>query len=180
MSAIRKFAFFKERVHAEGGFEAPRPITRVAGVAIFANPFAQRSVQDLSELFDTGERIGTLLMQELLPLLSGQVVSYGKCALVGVGGDLEHGHALIHPKLGRVMREPIGGGSALIPSTAKVCAAGASVDVPLGHKDEAWSFAHFDAMTIAVADAPRCNELVLAVALADGGRPVPRVGERRQ
>ena len=100
-------------------------------------------------------------------------------AIVGVSGDLEHGHALLHPRLGKAMRDPIGGGQALIPSAAKVGAAGAMLDIPLGHKDDAWSFDHFDAMSVSVADAPRPDELLMAIALADGGRPVPRAGKTR-
>ena len=118
-------------------------------------------------------------MARMLPLLDGPAVSYGKGAIVGVDGDLEHGHALLHPRLGKAMRDPIGGGQALIPSAAKVGAAGAVLDVPLGHKDDAWSFDHFDAMTISVADAPRPGEILMAIALADGGRPVPRTGKAR-
>ena len=87
--------------------------------------------------------------------------------------------AVCHPKLGKPMREAVGGGEALIPSNVKVAAAGASIDVPLGHKDNAWSFDHFDTLTIAVPDAPRPDEIVVVVAVADGGRPHPRVGKGR-
>ena len=97
-------------------------------------------------------------------------------AVVGVAGDLEHGGAMIHPKLGKPMRAAVGGGKALIPSNAKVAAAGTSIDLPLGHKDEAWSFDHFDTMTVMIADAPRPDEIVLCMAVSDGGRPHPRVG----
>jgi hypothetical protein len=89
---------------------------------------------------------------------------------------MEQGGAMIHPKLGKPMRAAIGGGKAVIPSNAKITAPGASIDIPLGHKDEAWSFDHFDTMTITVADAPLPDEIVLCMAVADGGRPHPRVG----
>ena len=89
---------------------------------------------------------------------------------------MEHGGALIHPKLGKPMRAAVGGGEALIPSNCKIAAVGVPIDIPLGHKDKAWSFDHFDTMTIMVADAPRPNEIVLCIAVADGGRPLPRVG----
>ena len=176
---IRKIVTFKERILGEGGKACAEPVTRVAGAAVFTNPFAGRFEDDLSALFDAGGELGERLMGELLPLVPNPVVSYGKAALVGVNCDLENGHALLHPKLGKPMREPIGGGEALIPSAAKVAAAGATLDVPLGHKDNAWSFDHFDAMTICVPDAPRADELVMVVALADGGRPVPRCGQGR-
>jgi hypothetical protein len=148
-------------------------------VGIVNNPFAGKFVEDLDELFDLGETLGQHLMTMMLPRLPGPAVSYGKAAIVGIDGDLEHGHAMIHPKLGKAMRDPIGGGQALIPSAAKVASAGSAIDVPLGHKDDAWSFDHFDAMTVVVADAPRADEIMMAIVICDGGRPVPRVGKAR-
>ena len=176
---LRKHVIFKEVVFSEGGRPAPTPVTRVAGLGVIANPFAGRFADDLSRLFDIGLELGAALMDEMTPLLAGPARSYGKAAIVGANGDLEHGHALLHPKLGKAMRAPIGGGEALIPSTAKVGGIGAGIDIPLGHKDDAWSFDHFDAMYVAIADAPRADEIVLAIAIADGGRPVPRVGGTR-
>ena len=176
---LRKHVVLKETIRSEGGFPAPTPVIRVAGLGVIANPFAGRSVDDLSRLFDIGLELGEALMADMVPLLAGPAVSYGKAAIVGAGGDLEHGHALLHPKLGKAMREPIGGGRSLIPSAAKIGAVGAAIDIPLGHKDDAWSFDHFDAMTVALSDAPRPGEIVLAIAIADGGRPVPRVGTTR-
>ena len=178
-SEVRKLVVLKEIVMSEGGRSAAKPICRVAGIGVFANPCSGRFVDDLSELFEVGFTLGQALMARMLPLLDGPAVSYGKGAIVGVDGDLEHGHALLHPRLGKAMRDPIGGGQALIPSAAKVGGAGAALDVPLGHKDDAWSFDHFDAMTISVADAPRPGEILMAIALADGGRPVPRTGKAR-
>jgi len=110
-------------------------------------------------------------------MLGGDPVSYGKAALVGIDGDLEHGGATIHPKLGKPMRAAVGGGKSLIPSNAKVVAAGAAMDLPLGHKDEAWSFDHFDTMTVMIADAPRPDEIVVCMAVSDGPRPNPRCGK---
>jgi hypothetical protein len=176
---IRKTVVIHETIHGEGGGDCSTAVNRVAGVAIVSNPYAGKFVEDLDELFDLGAALGEQLMALMLPQLPGTASSYGKAAIVGVDGDLEHGHALIHPKLGKVMRGPIGGGEALIPSAAKVAAAGASIDLPLGHKDDAWSFDHFDAMTIAVADAPRPDEIMMAIAICDGGRPIPRVGKTR-
>ena len=145
-------------------------------MAVIRNPFADRFVEDLSPLFDLGGRLGEQLMSKAVGLLTGPPVSYGKAALVGVAGDLEHGGAMIHPKLGKPMRAAVGGGKALIPSNAKVAAMGTPIDLPLGHKDEAWSFDHFDTITVMIADAPRPDEIVLCMAVADGGRPRPRVG----
>lgn len=176
---IRKIAVYSERLLAEAGAPAPVPITRVAVAGIVANPLAGRCEADLSALFDMGAELGAMLTREALAALPGQAVSYGKAAIVGVNGDIEHGHAMLHPKLGKAMRDPIGGGAALIPSTAKLAAAGAALDVPLGHKDDAWSFDHFDAMTICVADSPRPVEIMMVVAFADGGRVNARVGKER-
>ena len=173
---VRKTLLIKEIIETDGSGEACDPITRVAAMAVVRNPFAGRFGEDLSPLFDMGGVLGDRLMAEAVAALGGPPVSYGKAALVGVNGDLEHGGALIHPKLGKPMRASVGGGKALIPSNAKVGAIGASVDLPLGHKDEAWSFDHLDTITLMVGDAPRPDEIVLFMALADGGRPLPRVG----
>ncbi len=127
-------------------------------------------------MFDIGGQLGDSLMAEAVAMLATAPVSYGKAAIVGADGDMEHGGAMIHPKLGKPMRAAVGGGKALIPSNVKVAGVGVPIDLPLGHKDEAWSFDHFDTMTIMVADAPRVDEIVFCMAVADGGRPIPRVG----
>ena len=173
---IRKTVIIKETIEADGAGKACDPITRVAALAVIKNPFAGQFVEDLSPLFDYGGQLGERLMNDAVKMLGGPPVSYGKAAIVGTDGDLEHGGAMIHPKLGKPMREAVGGGKALIPSNAKIAAAGVPIDLPLGHKDEAWSFDHFDTMTVMVADAPRSDEIVLCMAVADGGRPHPRVG----
>ncbi|MBO1041166.1 amino acid synthesis family protein [Brucella pituitosa] len=176
---IRKIFFQQERVFSDTFLPAARPIRRVAGVAVITNPFAGQGAQSLDPLFEIGENIGEMLASEMQAMFSSAVTSYGKAALVGMDGELEHGHALIHPRLGRAMRKEIGGGEALIPSVAKVCSSGSTIDVPLGNKDDAWSFDHFDTITVSCADAPRAGELALVVAFADGGRPVARIGTGR-
>ncbi len=173
---IRKTGFIRETIEADAFGERCDPITRVVAFAVLRNPFAGRFVEDLSPLFDVSGELGERLMGEAVSMLAGPPVSYGKAAIVGLAGDLEHGGAVIHPKLGKPMRAAVGGGKALIPSNARVAAPGASIDIPLGHKDEAWSFAHFDTITVMVADAPRPDEIALFMAVADGGRPRPRVG----
>ncbi|MDD9877310.1 MAG: amino acid synthesis family protein [Magnetovibrio sp.] len=172
----RKTVMITETIEADGFGKACGPIVRVAALAVVRNPFAGKFVDDLSELFDLGGRLGERLMGDAVGLLGGDPVSYGKAAIVGVDGELEHGGAMIHPKLGKPMRAAVGGGAALIPSNAKIAGVGAAIDLPLGHKEEAWSFDHFDTMTVMVADAPRPDEIVLCMAVADGGRPHPRVG----
>ena len=173
---IRKTMMIKETIEADGVGKACDPIVRVAAVAVIQNPFAGRFVEDLSSLFDIGGQLGEKLMADAVNMLGGQPVSYGKAAIVGVAGDMEHGGAILHPKMGKPMRAAVGGGEALIPSNAKVAAAGVPIDLPLGHKDEAWSFDHFDTMTLMVADAPRPDEIVVCMAVSDGPRPHPRVG----
>jgi len=166
----------KETIEAGGFGKACDPITRVVAVAVIQNPFAGRFVDDLSPLFDVSGQLGERLMGDAVDMLAGSPISYGKAAIVGVDGEMEHGGAVLHPKLGKPMRAAVGGGKALIPSNAKVAAAGVPIDLPLGHKDEAWSFDHFDTMTVMVADAPRPDEIVVCMAVSDGPRPHPRVG----
>jgi len=173
---VRKTLFLKEVIEADNVGKACSPITRVVAMAVFQNPFAGRFEEDLSPLFDISRALGERLMEDVVAQLAGPPVSYGKAAIVGVDGDLEHGGAVIHPKLGKPMRDAVGGGAALIASNAKVAALGSPIDMPLGHKDEAWSFNHFDTITVMVADAPRPDEIVLCMGVADGGRPHPRVG----
>ncbi len=173
---LRKTVIVKETIEADD-FGAPcAPIVRVAALAVIRNPFAGKQADDLTPLFDMGGELGVRLMDDLVALLGGAPVSYGKAAIVGTAGRMEHGGAMTHPKLGKPMRAAVGGGKALIPSNVKVAAIGAAIDLPLGHKDEAWSFDHFDTITVMVADAPRPDEIVLCMAVADGGRPRPRVG----
>jgi hypothetical protein len=180
MTQIRKIVFVEERILAEGGQAAARPVTRVAGIAVIANPFAGKGhVADLSALFEVGAKLGETLMPDLVRRLPHPATSYGKAAIVGVAGDFEQGGALIHPKLGKPMRAAVGGGEAIISSNVKVAPAGTAIDVPLAHKDDIWSFDHFDTMTVMVADAPRPDEIAVIMIAADGGRVVPRLGKGR-
>jgi hypothetical protein len=176
MVEIRKIITTREVILSELGIEAPRPVVRAVGMAVIVNPFAGRFVDDLHPLFEAGAMLGERLMPELVKLLDRPAVSYGKGALVGVNGEMEHGGACVHPMLGKPMRAEIGGGKAVISSNVKVAAAGASLDVPLGHKDDSWSFPHFDTITVSVADAPRPNEILVMMAIADGGRLRNRCG----
>src|SRR5262245_12494277 len=171
MVDIRKIITTCEMVLSEIGVAAPRPVVRAVGMAVIRNPFAGRFVDDLQPLFEAGAMLGERLMPELVNLLDGPAVSYGKGALVGVNGEMEHGGACVHPMLGKPMRAAIGGGKAVISSNVKVASAGTSLDVPLGHKDDSWSFPHFDTITVSVTDAPRPDEILVVMAVADGGRP---------
>jgi Amino acid synthesis len=133
-------------------------------------------VEDLTELFGAGRAVGEQLMPEVVRMLAQSPISYGKGAIVGISGEFEHGGACIHPMLGKPMRAAVGGGKAVIPSNVKVAACGASIDVPLTHKDNSWSFDHFDTMTVSMPDGPKPDEIVVIMAVADGGRLHPRCG----
>jgi hypothetical protein len=176
MVEIRKTITLPETAFSELGVEEARPITRAVGVAVIQNPFVGQFVDDLRPLFEAEALVGEQLMPELVKLLDGPAVSHGKGAIVGVAGEMEHGAACIHPMLGKPMRAAIGGGKAVIGSNVKVAAAGALLDVPLGHKDDSWSFPHFDTITVSVADAPRPDEILVVMAIADGGRLRNRCG----
>jgi hypothetical protein len=172
---IRRLLTIKEIIQAEGGLPAIEPVTRVAACAVIENPLAGQASDDLGALIPLGADLGERLVRECLAQLSRAPIAYGKAAIIGLDGDIEHGAAILHPRMGKPMRDAIGGGAAIIPSNVKIAAAGASIDVPLGHKDDVWSFDHIDTMTVMVPGAPRPKELVVIVVLSDGGRPRPRV-----
>lgn len=177
--AIRKLITTVEETRREQGREISTPIRRAAAIAVIDNPFAGRYVEDLSELIDFSVELGALLVKNAVAALGiegPRVHSYGKAAAVGEEGELEHAAALLHPKFGGPIREALGGGAALIPSSKKRGGPGISIDIPLGHKDAAYVRSHFDGMEVRVTDAPRAREIVVALAIADGGRPFPRVG----
>jgi hypothetical protein len=178
--AARKIIVSKESIYADGGRNAAHVTTRVCAVAVIANPFAGRFADDLSTMFDLGAQLAERLMPEALALLSHDPIAYGKAAIVGVNGELEHAAALLHPKMGKPIRAAIGGGEAIIPSNSKVAAAGTAIDVPLGHKDNVWSFDEIDTISVSVPDAPRPDEIVVVIAVSDGPRPHARVGKGRQ
>jgi hypothetical protein len=148
-------------------------------MAVIANPYAGRYSENLDELIAIGEELGALLGQKCVQALGitpGQAHSYGKAAIVGEGGELEHAAAILHPKLGAPLRQAVEKGAALVPSAKKCGGMGAAIDVPLGHKDAAFVRSHFDAMEARVSDAPRAAEIVVAVVVTDSGRPLPRIG----
>ncbi len=127
-------------------------------------------------MFEIGKVVGETLIGEMVGLLRVPRLSYGKGAIVGLAGEKEHGGACVHPMLGKPMRGAIGGGKAVIVSNVKVAPAGTPLDVPLGHKDDEFSFDHFDTMTVFVPDGPRPDRSWWPWCLQDGGRPLPRCG----
>lgn len=176
---IRKIVTFVEETHIEMSRSVHPPTRRAAAAAVIENPFAGKFVEDLSELMTIGEELGDLLTQRAVAALAippAQVESYGKAAAVGENGEIEHAAAVLHPKLGAPVRKFIGKGAALIPSSKKRGGLGVPLDIPLGHKDAAFVRSHFDGMEVRINDAPRANEIVVAIAVTDSGRPLPRVG----
>lgn len=176
---IRKIVTVVEETRSEMGRPVEPATRRAAAVAVVENPFAGSYAENLSELVDIGEELGALLAEravEALGIEGPSAQSYGKAAIVGENGELEHAAAILHPKLGAPVRRVLGKGAALIPSAKKRGGPGTPVDVPLGHKDAAFVRSHFDAMEVRVTDAPRADEILVAVAVTDSGRPLPRIG----
>ena len=176
---IRKLITFVEETQSEMDQTVDPPTRRAAAAAVIENPFAGRYVDDLTELTEIGEELGALLTERAIAALGiagAAAESYGKAAAVGENGELEHAAAVLHPKLGTPVRKILGKGAALIPSSKKRGGLGVPLDIPLGHKDAAFVRSHFDGMEIRVSDAPRTNEILVAVAVTDSGRPLPRVG----
>jgi hypothetical protein len=176
---IRKIAVVVEEVLTEAGEPVSPPTRRAAAIAVIRNPFAGRYVKDLSVLIEQGAELGGILAAKCVAALgieASQAESYGKAALVGEDGELEHAAALLHPAMGKPVRDTLGGGAALIPSSKGRGTMGMAFDIPLGHKDAAFVRSHFDGMMVRVSDAPRPAEIVVAVAVTDSGRPLPRVG----
>lgn len=176
---IRKLVVQVDETHREMDREVNPPTRRALAMAVIHNPCAGRYVESLDELIAIGEELGGLLGQrcvQALGIAPEQAHSYGKAAIVGEAGELEHAAALLHPKLGAPLRAAVSKGAALVPSAKKQGGMGTAVDVPLGHKDAAFVRSHFDAMEARIADAPRANEIVVAVVVTDSGRPLPRIG----
>ncbi len=176
---LRRIITLVEETRTEMGQAITPPARRALAAAVIANPFAGRYADDLGELIQTGAELGRLLGQEALAALgcaATDVQGYGKAALVGEDGELEHAAALLHPEMGAPLRDVLGGGKALVPSSKAMGGPGSVIDIPLGHKDAAYVRSHFDGMRLHLSDGPRPAEIVVAIALQVGGRPNPRVG----
>jgi hypothetical protein len=178
-ASIRKIIVQVDEIHVEMGQPVSPPTRRALAMAVIANPFAGVYRENLDELVAIGEELGALLGKKCVDALGiapAQAQSYGKAAIVGEAGELEHAAAILHPKLGAPLRLAVEKGAALVPSSKKRGGLGTAIDVPLGHKDAAFVRSHFDAMEARVSDAPRANEIVVAVVVTDSGRPLPRIG----
>lgn len=176
---IRTIYTIVEETHADGVKALSNPTRKAACAAVFKNPFAGKYEEDLSLLIEFSKEIGPVLTQKAVAALGiapEQVESYGKAAIAGMAGEREHCAALMHPALGKPIRDNVGGGKALLPSAKKLGGPGCAIDLPLGHKNAAYVRSHFDAMEVRIPDAPKDDELVLIVGVTDSGRPFPRVG----
>ena len=176
---IRKIAVNVEETHIEMGRQIAPATRKAVAIAVIENPFAGIYQEDLSVLIEIGAELGGLLGDRCVAALGitpEQAESYGKSAMVGEAGELEHAAAILHPKLGAPLRKAVEKGAALVPSSKKMGSPGQVLDVPLGHKDAAYVRSHFDGIEVRLNDAPRANEIMVAVAVTDSGRPLPRVG----
>jgi hypothetical protein len=180
MSAdIRKLLVCVDETRIEMGRPVEPPVRRAVAIAVIANPYAGRWSESLDALVAIGEELGATLgaaCVKALGIAPGEAQSFGKAAIVGERGELEHAAAILHPKLGAPLRVAVEKGAALVPSAKKMGGPGTAIDVPLGHKDAACVRSHFDAIEARVPDAPRGDEIVVAVAVTAGGRPHPRIG----
>ena len=177
---IRKIVTLVEETRIEIGEVVDPPSRQCAAVAVIKNPYAGRFSHELPELEAAGAELGDLLgrcAMNALGISAAEVHSFGKAAIIGENGEKEHGAACMHPTMGKPLRDIVGPAPSIIPSAKKVGGPGTAIDCPLHHKEDVWTFSHFDAMEVALADAPRADEIVVIIALTDSGRPLHRVGE---
>ncbi|MEE2995713.1 MAG: amino acid synthesis family protein [Pseudomonadota bacterium] len=177
---IRKIVTIVEETRTEIGELVNPPSRQCAAAAVIKNPYAGRYSEDLPELEAAGAELGELLGRRAMAALgvgAEAVQSFGKAAIIGINGEKEHGAACMHPTMGKPLRDIVGPAPSIIPSAKKVGTPGTTIDCPLHHKEDVWTFSHFDAMEVSLADAPRADEIVVIVALTDAARPLHRVGE---
>lgn len=176
---IRKYLVLVEETTREQGRDIFPPIRRAVAACVLHNPFAGRYVEDLAPLIEAGAMLGAELAARAVAALGipgAEVHSFGKAAVVGESGELEHAAALLHPQMGAPVRAALDKGPALIPSAKKRGGMGTAIDIPLGHKDAAFVRSHFDAIEFRCTDAPMAGEILLCLALTTGGRPLARIG----
>ena len=174
---LRKFATQFEEIRHEFGPPPDVPLARAAALAVIENPFAGRYEPDIQPFIDDLRPLGLRMARRLVDMLGGaaRIEGYGKGALIGAGGELEHG-ALWHAPGGYAMREVIGGTRAIVPSAKKVGAVGARLDVPITHINASYVRSHFDSIEVGLADAPRAHEMLLVLVMTTGPRVHSRSG----
>jgi Amino acid synthesis len=177
MTDIRKVTVYYEETKREVGKVVDPPARKAVIAAAVLNPYAGTYSEDLSALVETGAELGKFLAERTLDVLSAEadgIQSYGKGAIVGLDGELEHAAAVLHPRFGAPVRAAVGG-SELIPATKRVGPPGCSLSIPLAGKLDLWNLDQWDAAEIAVPDAPRADEILVCFAVGAGGRPLSRV-----
>lgn len=174
---IRKIVTATEELYAEAGLDTDPPLRRVAVTAVCLNPCAGRYVEDLSALMEESAEIGRRIAGLAAELMKPYgIVSYGKGALVGLNGEVEHAEAVLTTVFGDTMRDAAGGGKAWICHMAKRALPGISIDIPLAHKDALTIRSHYDTMVVTVPDAPMPDEIAIICCYANRGRPNHRIG----
>lgn len=176
MIKVRKFFTFVEHVVEESGIAVEPPLRKVAVAAVVNNPYAGRYSEDVSEIIEFSESLGDQLSALLVEAMGEPLQSYGKSAIAGLNGEVEHTHAFLTKVMADRLREAVGGGKAWISSTGKRGPMGTSIDVPLACKDALFVRSHYDTITVSVPDAPEPDEVVVIVAGANRGRPNFRLG----
>ena len=174
---IRKTAYSVEEIFHEGGPAPERSLRRAAAIAVIANPFAGRYEPDIQWFMEDLKPLGLSMAQRLVDMLGGpdQVEGYGKGALIGEAGELEHG-ALWHAPGGYAMRELLDNSNAIVPSSKKVSGVGGRLDVPITHINASYVRSHFDSMEVGLNDAPKANELAFVLVMSMGARIHNRAG----
>jgi hypothetical protein len=175
---IRRVIVQVDEIHYEMGKQVAPPSRKAIAAAAIANPYAGKFVDDLEPMYDLGAEIGGYLARKAVEALGvnpAAVQSYGKGAIVGIDGEIEHAAAILHPRFGKPVREAVEKGEDIIPSTKKMGGPGSSITMPLTNKNSIWSFDHMDGAEISIPDAPHPDEIVVAVVVADRGRPLARV-----
>ena len=173
---VRKIVVEVEETRSVAGHALAQPTRKAVASVVIANPYTGRYVEDLGVLEGLGAEVGRLLAERAMAALGPdtRVSAYGKGAIVGLGGELEHAAAILHPKFGAPVRAVVGGGPSIIPSTKLVAGPGTLLAMPLVNRDDLWSFDEMDAATVQLPDAPRADEIVVSLVLAAGGRPGAR------
>ena len=175
---IRKVVFQIDETHREMDKILSDPPKKVIGAAVIKNHFANKFVNNLEPLYDIGAEVGGYLAERSVSILQvkqNEIESYGKGAIVGVNGEIEHAAALLHPRFGAPVRAAVGTGKDIIPSTKKIGGPGSVIVMPMTNKDNIWDFDHMDAAEITIPDAPQSDEILIAVCLGIGGRPLKRI-----
>lgn len=175
---VRKIVVSVDEIFHEGGPAATVPLKRAAVLAVIENPFAGGYVEEIAPFMDSLRPLGLDMAKRLIDALGGDpgvVEGYGKGAIVGAAGELEHA-ALWHNPGGYAMRELLGDAKAIVPSTKKVGGLGTHLDIPITHVNASYVRSHFDAIEVGINDAPRANEMVVVLAMTTGPRIHARVG----